>query len=310
MEQQNNAAKFAFFYMLSLVALITLAMACGTVVFQVINKNIVDPLNQYQGSFTPEALKFAISALVISAPIFFLTMRQIYKNLFSGALPKESGIRKWLTYFIIFVSSVVMLGWLIATINSFLDGELTMKFILKAMTAIGIAAAIFTFYFYDIRRAEVTGKKDQVVSYYLYGSLAVVAAVFVLSLFYVESPTETRNRKFDMALLDNFNQIDSAIVSFYNENKAMPENLAELRKDYNYITDQTLVDPGTAKPIEYKVTEEKAYELCADFRTSNKLDEYGLYYGYKDRWPHDSGYQCIRQVVTTYDKGVEAVPFR
>ena len=302
MEQQNNAAKFAFFYMLSLVALITLAMACGTVIFQVINKNIVDPLNQYQGSFTPEALKFAISALVISAPIFFLTMRQIYKNLFSGALPKESGIRKWLTYFIIFVSSVVMLGWLIATINSFLDGELTMKFILKAMTAIGIAAAIFTFYFYDIRRAEVTGKKDQAVSYYLYGSLAVVAAVFVLSLFYVESPTETRNRKFDMALLENFNQIDSAIVSFYNENKVMPENLAELRKDYNYITDQTLVDPGTSKPVEYKVTEEKAYELCADFRTSNKLDEYGLYYGYKDRWPHDSGYQCIRQVVTTYDK--------
>ena len=310
MDSQNNAAKFAFFYMLSLVALIITAIASGTIIFQVINKNITDALNQFRGSFSPDALKFAISALIIAAPIFFMTMRQIQKSLFSGALPKDSGVRKWLTYFIIFVSSVVMLGWLIATINNFLDGELTLKFILKAMTAIGIAAAIFTFFYYDIRRAETAGAKDRTVSVYFYGSLIFVTGAFILALFFVESPTETRNRKFDLALLENFSQLDSAITEYYNTEDAMPENLDSLETRFNYITDRALTDPATGAAIEYRITGEKTYELCADFRTSNRGEELDRFYAYQDRWPHDAGYQCLGQTVTAYDKGPLPAPIR
>jgi len=61
---------------------------------------------------------------------------------------KESGIRKWLTYFILLVSAVVMIGWLIGTISSFLNGELSLKFILKSLTSILISALIFSFYLY------------------------------------------------------------------------------------------------------------------------------------------------------------------
>ena len=162
MEQQmigekNNAAKYAFFYMLSLVALIFMALSAGIIVFQIINKNIVDALENFRGSYNSGALKFAISAIIIAAPIYYLTAFQINKNLFSGKLSKDSGIRKWLTYFILLVSTIVMLGFLVAVVYNFLDGELTTKFILKALTAIIIAAAIFTYYFYDIRRENVAG---------------------------------------------------------------------------------------------------------------------------------------------------------
>jgi hypothetical protein len=101
MEPKSNAAKFAFFYMLSLVALIFMALSTGMIIFQIINKNIPDILNIYQGTFSSETLKFAISALIISAPIFYVCMRQIFANLKSGDLEKDSGIRKWLTYFIL-----------------------------------------------------------------------------------------------------------------------------------------------------------------------------------------------------------------
>jgi len=310
METQNNPAKYAFYYMLSLAALITMAIATGTIIFQIINKSIIDALNQFRGMYNPGAIKFAISALVISAPIFYLTSREIQKSLYSGALAAESGIRKWLTYFIIFVASVVMLGWLIATINSFLDGELTTKFILKSLTAIGIAAAIFTFYFHDIRRAAVAGEKDKTVSAYFYGSLVIVLAAFVASLFFVESPTETRNRKFDQALLENFNQLDNAIATYFNEEDKMPVDLDVLSSEYSYITNATLVDPGTGKKIEYKLTGENTYELCAEFRSANIDTDNRLEDFYKDRWPHDAGFQCLPQKVTEFDKGIAPIPVR
>ena len=73
MNSNNNGAKFAFFYLLSLVALIFMALSTGMIVFQIINKNLVDIINQYQGRFSDDALKFAISALIIPLPVIFQT---------------------------------------------------------------------------------------------------------------------------------------------------------------------------------------------------------------------------------------------
>jgi len=309
----NNAAKYAFFYMLSLVALVFTALSAGMIIFQFINKNIEDVLQSGGGQFSPEALKFAISALVIATPIFYLTSRQIQKSLFSGALDRESGIRKWLTYFILFIASVVMLGWLISTINSFLDGELTMKFFLKAFTAIGIAAAVFTFYYYDIRRSEIVNKKDRVVAVYFYVSLVFILAVFTASLFIVESPRETRSRKLDNAVLDSFNQVDQAVNEYYRENKKMPENLEILRQEYVYLSEKDLKDPETGKAFELRVTGDRSYELCAVFRTANNEDNNSYNDWYKERWPHIAGEQCLKQRVEpilTDEQKIVPLPIR
>ena len=311
METKNNAAKFAFFYMLSLVALIFMALTSGMIIFQIINKNIADVLNLYQGRFSPSQLKFAISALIISTPIFYICMWRICKSLISGALDKDSGIRKWLTYFILLISSVVMLGWLIGTINSFLDGELTTKFVLKAITAIFIAAAVFTFYFYDIRREDVK-EKNRVVQVYFYASLVLVIAVFVASLFIVESPTQTRNRKFDNFILDNFNNIDMAITSYYQEFKELPEGLNELKTEYSYLGEDSLKDPASKIMFDYQVVDKNTYELCATFKASNKDEDIEEYSYYKDRWTHEAGYQCLQQKVHSEDssKAPISVPVR
>ncbi|MBA3047793.1 hypothetical protein KKC83_04750 [Patescibacteria group bacterium] len=300
----NNSAKFAFFYMLSLASLVFMSLAAGMIIFQIINKNIVDVLEQFRGSYSPDQLKFAISALIISAPIFYVAMSRIYKSLFSGELDKDSGVRKWLTYFILLVSSIVMIGWLIATINSFLDGELTGKFILKSITAIVIAAAIFTFYFYDIKRDVAVGEKNKIILIYFYASLAAVIAVFAASLFFVESPQETRNRKLDNMVLDKFNQIDNAVNTYYQENKKLPGSLELLAEEFPYLTNEDLADAATGKKFGYKPGENNSYELCADFRTSSKGEENDAYNNfYKENWPHDAGYQCLKQKVRDKNSG-------
>lgn len=298
---ENNSAKYAFFYMLSLVALIFMAISSGMIIFQIINKKIVDVISQYSARFSSEQLKFAISALVISAPIYYLTMRQIIKSLFSGTLPKDSAIRKWLTYFILFVSLVIMLGWLVAIINSFLDGELTAKFILKAFAAIGIAAAIFSFYFYEIKRAEVQNQKDKTVQIYFYGSLAAVIIIFFSSFFFVESPQEARNRNHDEDIINKFSQIDSAINTYFMENKKVPDNLDILLSDINYITETDVKDPYTKEKFGYNAIATGTYELCAEFFSSDKDNEEENEFFYDKRWLHDAGRQCLKQKVVRED---------
>lgn len=284
--------------MLSLVALIFMSVSTGMIIFQIINKHIADFVDQYGISYSSEQLKFAISALIISAPIYYLTTRQIFKNLFSGELDKNCYERKWLTYFILLIASIVMIGWMIAVINNFLGGEFTLKFILKAITALGISAIIFTFYLYDIKREETTGKKDKTIKLYFYGSLVLIIIAFIASLFTVETPTQARNRKFDEAIISDFNTINTAIENYYQDNQKLPDNINELKEKSNFLVSDDIKDPINNKEYEYKIIDGKTYELCATFRTSNKDNgKHGLEYYRPEFYLHESGYQCLKNII-------------
>jgi len=297
MEQNKNAAKYAFFYLLSLVSLIFVSTSVGIIIFQIINKYIPDVINSYSGNFSSDALKYAISALIISTPLFYTLMVIIYKSLFKGRLDKDSAVRRWLTYFVLLVTSIVMIGWFIGIVNSFLDGELTLKFGLKALTAISIAAMIFSFFLYDSKREEVLNKKNNIIKLYFYGSLIVILIVFISSLFIVESPMQTRLRKIDQEVIRDFNKIDGQINIFYNDAGKLPKNLEEIIEESNYIIEDDVKHPVTEKAYDYKILDDKKYELCAEFNLSNKdTDDRDKGY-YEDIWKYDAGYQCISQKI-------------
>lgn len=306
MSSKNNP-KYAFWYMLSLVALIFMALGCGQVIFQIINKTIADFTGIYSAGFNSSMLKFAISSLIISIPLYFLMVRQIERGLSSGDLDEDSSIRRWLTYVILFASSVVMVVWLIITINNFLEGELTSKFLLKAVTAIIIAGAIFSYYLYDIRRDNVK-KMTNVLLTYLIASLVITVGSLVAAFFFVESPAEARARNHDMQVLNAFTQIDSAISTYYTQTGKLPERLDQLNEQTPYINSQSFQDPQSKKMYDYKVMDASTYQLCADFQTDNTKDQPGQDYTYTDRWPHASGYQCLKQKALNYTTEVPAKP--
>jgi len=300
---RNDSAKYAFLYLLSLVALIFMSISVGIIIFQIINKQIVDIINDYASSYNDEATKFAISAIIVSAPIYYFTSRQIFKNLMAGKLDKDSGVRKWLTYFILLVSVVVMIGFLIATISSFLNGDLTTKFILKTLTALLISGTVFSFYLYDIRREEVTDKPDRTISLYAWISMAVVLVVFIFSWFIVDSPAQTRSRKIDNEVINDLYEINSAVVNYYSLNEEMPTDLnALLNNDSGYrLSEQALKQPSGDNYYQYEVTADNEYKICADFLTSNLDDSQDRYYYYGTDYKHDKGHQCFSQKVSSPD---------
>lgn len=297
MSNQKDSAKFAFFYMLSLVALGFMAYSVGAIVFQIINKTIVDVLAR--GVYNDFAMKFAISALIIAAPIYYWMAVLIVKNLYKGLMDKDSGVRRWLTYFIIFVTSIIMIGYAIGILYNFLDGELTTKFILKAITAIVISAITFSYYLYDIKRKEVKGKKSNVIRIYLAVSIVLIVAALVAGFIFVDSPTETRNKKHDAQVLSQLQNIDSYVNEYYYQNEDLPANIDELKSGLRYLTEEDFQDPITNEIFIYNKKTDKKFELCANFITSNLEDkeEYSRYGYFDASWRHESGHQCIERTI-------------
>jgi hypothetical protein len=290
----NHPAKFAFFYMLSLVALVIMSFSTGLVIFQIINKYIADTLSFRTTPYSPEAIRFALSGILVAAPIYYLVMHQIQKSLASGALSLEAGVRKWLTYFILFVSATVSIGWLMATVNNFLNGELTLKFILKALTAIGISGAVFAFYLYDIKRRQIDERSKNIVRWCSLLSLAVILATFVAGII-IESPLKARARRHDKIVVERLERIASALDNYYYDYQKLPDSLDEVVKNNRYYLDEDILrDPVSRQPFEYEKISDNSYKICASFELGNR-DEQGRYDD--KRWLHDPGYQCFKKEV-------------
>lgn len=286
----HNSAKYAFYYLLSLVALIFTALSVGMIAFGIIDKSISDALsyNSVDGQF-----KFAISALFIAGPIFYLMSYLINKGLQSGDLDKESAVRRWLTYFIILVSSLIILGVFIGIMNNFLSGELTTSFILKALSMIVIAALVFSFYFYDIKRDNVT-EKNKIVKIFFFATAALVFAAFIAAWFFVESPKVARAKRLDQIVINNIYSLESAVNTYYEKTKTLPENLEQIKSNADIFLDtKSFVDPETNKAIDYKKTGEKTFEFCAEFRTDSRNNDKNAYSGPISK-NHLAGYQCVK----------------
>ncbi len=315
---KNNSAKFAFLYLLSLVALGFVSVNVGQIIFQLINKYIVDILSQNNAAFSSDILKFAIASLVIATPTYYFCNKFIYGSLYKGELDKESGVRKWLTYLIIFIAFLVMIGSLIAILVNFLNGALTTQIILKSLTTLVISGIVFSFYFYDIRREKTADYKDKIIKIYFFASLAVIVLTFVASLFIVESPQVARNRQIDQRVLSNFNELDNNLSNYYQIYKKLPADFSALKAEYKYISDDLLKNPKTQEMFTYQVKGDREYELCATFLTdaSANIQNKDMAYYYDTRWPHGIGYQCLTQKVQIFNKDgslvepVPAVPFR
>lgn len=293
MPNKQNA-KYAFYYLLSLVALVFMALGTGMILFSIIDKTVPDALNFTSGNFDGP-LKFAISALLIATPVYYAIFSLIGRGLRRGEIDKDSGIRRWLTYFHLLVSALIILGVFIGVINTFLSGSLTSQFILKALVVFFIATAVFAFYLYDIRRQDFSRKilADRI---FFWLSLLAVVAVFVAAWFFVESPQVARERRLDQILANNIYSLESAVNSYYDRYKKLPDGLEAIAAEKDiYLPATSLVDPETKTAIIYQKLGEKDFQFCATFRTDSAASQPNAPVSYpRSANNHGAGYQCLK----------------
>ena len=293
----------------SFILLGIVATALGTLYFQIINTHFQDPLAELHGFGDwgrTSAIHHAIASLVIGFPLYFMAIRLWFRKYREDEGRTESRLSKWLTYVVLLIASVTIVGDLITVLFKLLQGEVSARFFLKALTILVIAGIIFSFYY--LERLKIQYRKPIPRAAFQYFGWAVAGLVvlgIVLGFFAAGSPETARHRAFDMERARNLGGLSACIERYAQDLGQLPPSLDELKRTskYSYCAVH-MKDPETKQEYAYRIvtparTQGAAqvgeFELCASFALAS--DGAGSETGYGDRataiWgEHGAGRSC------------------
>lgn len=292
----------------SFILLGIVATALGTLYFQIINLTFPDALdmtNWYSVSAATSSIHYATAALLIGFPLYFFSLRLWFRKFREDEGRMESKLSKWLTYLVLLVTAVTIVGDLITVVFTMLQGEITARFFLKALTILSIAGAIFGFYYLERRKiqyhVDVARKTFQNFGR---GVALLVVLGIAFGFFAGGSPTTQRDRTLDQTRINHLSSLASCVEQYASSFGALPTSLSDLTQSsqYSYCAG-SMKDPETGAPYDYRVvTSSQAagagrvgvFELCATFALSsdastpqrNGFDSETLWY------EHGAGRSC------------------
>lgn len=311
MSEHKSTARDFFLHLLSIVTLYMSATAFITLLFQYVNHFFPDALlpDYYYYDMSNGPLRFAIATLVVVFPVYIWSAWYLKKGYTKNPELKTIGVRKWLVYLTLFVATFMIIGSLISILNSFLSGELTVRFFLKALSVLLVAAMIFAYYLYDIRDALTKGKRN----IFRYGAIGLVAIFVIGAFFLVGSPTTQRALRFDGMRSQHLQSLKYSVDAYYAQLGELPASLVDLNKPPYYFGGTTN-DPETGVEYEYRATGDREYELCATFTMSSNEVKNNSKTTYQPAEPnmfayeHESGRQCFSVIAPERKPEGTAVP--
>ncbi|NEP18496.1 MAG: hypothetical protein F6J97_16605 [Leptolyngbya sp. SIO4C1] len=141
----GEAARDAFIYLLSFLTLALWTQALGEMAFIFIDHFIPDALDRSYGNPSWQ-VAFCLARLIVAYPVYLLAMRQILKELATYRHKNYSGVRQWLTNLTLLITALIGIGTLIAFLASFLQGELTLRFVFKVLVVLVIDGGVLWYY--------------------------------------------------------------------------------------------------------------------------------------------------------------------
>lgn len=286
--QKNSNAQHFFLYLLTFFSLAFLSFGSGSILFQFVNKFLPDRI---ANNFDQGLARFGIAALFIAGPIFFVVSKIINKKISDGAIILESGVRKWLTYIVLFFAASTVIGDLIALVSNFLNGETTLQFSLKALIVLVIAGVIFSYYFWDMRKEVIDEKVAKINLISVSVCIFLLLVIFSGAFFIIDSPGVAREKRIDNQTLADMQATDASIRNFFNQVGTLPANLKDLER--------TGFSPylQSGNKIDYETSGQNAYKLCGAFLRSNVNDK-DTYYGPENvnEWKHQAGRICFERI--------------
>jgi hypothetical protein len=145
-------ARDAFLHLLAFGALYTLATSLILLFFTYINFALPDPAWRTSYAQLEESLSIIraqLAIVIVSFPIFLglwhFLLREARQN------PEKGAMRRWLGYLSVFVGSITLAGDVMTLIYFLLEGQLTLRFVLKAGVLFLIAGSLVLYLVFTLR---------------------------------------------------------------------------------------------------------------------------------------------------------------
>lgn len=289
--KSRTSAKDFFFY---IGAIISLYISIGSFInlwFEIINNAFPDRLDRYIDPYS-FSLRLSVASLVVLYPVYLMLIRMIRKDAERYPEKRELGIKKFLVYLTLFLAGATIIIDLITLINSFLGGDLTVRFILKAVVVLVVALIVFGYYLYDLRAG--TAVKIGILRGFRYGTLGIVLVSVVGSFFVIGSPFDQRNRRFDERRINDLSNIQWQIINYWQTRGILPSKLSYLEDSISGYKVPT--DPVSQEPYLYDLSfdEQNTFKLCANFEAQSPSK---TYYAENENWNHEIGQTCFKRTI-------------
>lgn len=309
MEQNKPSVtpKDFFLWAGAMIALYTSVIAFLNLVFSYINYLYPDTLNNYWVDPYQSGISAFMATVIVALPLFIFLMRLIRKTITEDVTRQDLWVRRWALVLTLFVSAAAVIVTFIVLLTTFLNGEeMTARFLLKILSVVLVAGAAFAYFFADIKGRWATNPTlSRNISYVV---LVVVFAVVFSGFFIVGSPRDARLARFDTQKVNDLQNIQWQIVSYWQAKEKLPANLAELADPLSYSNLPT--DPQTKAAYEYIMKDKTSFQLCASFNSvSRKTMEsiepsspVSLSYreakdGTVEKWHHEAGRVCFDRTI-------------
>ncbi|MFA6397246.1 MAG: DUF5671 domain-containing protein [Candidatus Paceibacterota bacterium] len=273
MEKQKLNVGYFFLSAGVLISLIVSVTSFLNLAFEVLNKQFPDVLNAtYQYGYNTsqfEGIRIFLAMLIIVFPTFLILTYFWKKNEKNGLGEYDQILHRWLSYIVIFLSSIIILVDLITLVQYFVSGGITIRFILKVLIALATAKMIllyFTSELWDLKFWGIKWRKCfRICSTYF--SMILVLALIVWSFCVIGSPFKQRQLQLDEKRVQDLQNIQGQVISYWQQKEKLPASIDDLK---NPLSGYSLpVDPEfeKGKTYEYIVTDKTRlkFEVCADF---------------------------------------------
>jgi hypothetical protein len=298
MYMENTSKNFAL-QLGSLISLYVSLAALIGVLFAIITIAFPDPAQDpYEYETAASTLRTSIAVLIVFFPAYIMLTRFV-----NTIRRSESGaylsLTRWVIYLSLLIGGAVLLGDLVAVINNYLNGELTTRFLLKALSVLIVVGAAFSYYLADVRGYWQTHEKES-IRYGMAVSVLVLIAL-VAGFRSNETPSEVRERNIDRTQISDLMNVQSYIESYAYTRGTLPTTIEEA---YGGI--EAPQAPRGRTPYAYEAVGADSFKLCAEFSApSRRTDRVSypstvaepLMIKNPFNWDYEAGMWCFERVL-------------
>ena len=304
-QKSKTSPKDFFLYFWITVSLYIAVVSLISLLFAVIDQAFPGPL-AYTDPYST-GVRTAIATLVVIFPVFMLVSRYVYGMERTTPEKRELGVRKWLTYFNLFVGGLVLIIDLIVLLNEFLGGtNFTTGFLLKVIAVFVVVGGLFTYYLYDLRHPPI--EAGNIPRRAGWAAVVIVALSLVVGFMVMGSPANQRMRHYDDQRVSDLQNINYQIINYWQLKRVLPTVTADVE---NKATGNIIpVDPETGTAYSYEVVTPLSYKLCATFNLPSTGVDSTLRGGEtqpvpvptikmagQENWSHSMGIQCYIRTI-------------
>jgi hypothetical protein len=166
----------------------------------------------------------------------------------------------------VFIAGFTIATDLVTLIYYFLEGDITMRFALKVVIVLLVAAGGFMHFLADIWGYWI--KNPNYAQYVGYAVAVLILATVGSGFLIIGSPFDARLYKFDDQKVSDLTNIQYQVVNYYQQKGMVPATLADA---IDPISGNTIpLDAQTSTPYTYTKVGATAFKLCATFNKDTR----------------------------------------